>query len=220
MGELQVCGAELVYKFLCKKDSFGDELTRIAHLADFAIYPKKYERLIWDINFAQKILGADDRMDSPKLRRLVSLLAEGRYRDEYITSIADAYRKRSKPYMDSLMKSVKVASVNNLRIAIGFSEKISNQVACIDMLKKFRADIAIYVPTDVGHCSIRCESKIDRKRMIRVGGVDGAKLARALGGNGHPLASGFTIDVGEGLTKAGIEKTRNRIIETARKVYR
>ncbi|MCW6159592.1 MAG: hypothetical protein LVQ95_00680 [Candidatus Micrarchaeales archaeon] len=219
MGELPFCGADLVYRLLCEKDAVGGELARIAHFADFAIYPKRYEKLIWNINYTQKILGTDDRIDSPKLRRLVSLLSMGRYDDRYITSVAKAYIRRSKPYMDALMKNATAANVNGVRIAVGFSKKISNQVACIDMLKRFRADVAVYVPTDTGHCSIRCQSRIDRKRMVRVGGVDGARLARTLGGNGHPLASGFAIEVGRGLTEDGIERIRNLIIEKARDVY-
>ncbi len=219
-GELPFCGADLVYKLLCEKDALGDELAKIAHLADFAIYPKKYGKLIWNINYTQKVLGTDERIDSPKLRRLVSLLSMGRYNDKYITSVANAYIKMSKPYMDALMKGATAVNVNGIRIAIGFSKKISNQVACIDMLERFGADVAVYVPTDTGHCSIRCQSRIDRKRMVRIGGVDGAKLARAFGGNGHPLASGFAIEVGNGLTKQGVEKTRELIIENARKVYK
>ena len=219
-GEIPVCGAELVYKLLCDKDAFGAELARIAHLADFAIYPKRYEQLIWKINYAQKILGADDRLDNSKLRRLVSLIARGRYRDRYITSIADAYIKRSRPYMESLMKSAKAIDIGKIRLVLGFSEKVSNQVACIEMLKRFRADMAVYVPVDTGHCSIRCSSRVDRKRMVRVGGVDGAKLARALGGNGHPLASGFAVGVkGKKLTASEIENIEKSILEKARKIY-
>lgn len=219
-GELHLCGAELVQRFLCRKDGFNLELARIAHLADFAIYPKKYYKLIWNLNYAQKILGKDETAQSGKLRKLVSLIAQGRYSDNYIITAAERYIRRSKPYMDALMKGVHVEKLNGVKLAIGFSEKISSQVACIGMLERFRADVAVYVPIDSGRCSIRCKSRIDRKEMVRVGGVDGSKLARALGGGGHPLASGFAIKTGgKRLAAAEMEKSKDWIIDNARKIY-
>lgn len=220
-GQLRVCAAELVYRILCDKSNLCDELVKIAHFADFAIYPKKYEKQIWIVNHAMKILRLNESLDNPRLRKLVLLVSKGKYNDRYVVSAANRYLKRRKPHMDALLEDTKVMNIGKIRLAIGYSEKLSNQEASMELLDRFGADIAVYVPTDTGNCSIRCKSHVDKSGMLRIGGVDGSKLARALGGGGHPLASGFPLTAygNKNFTKEDIEKAEKKIIGKAQLIY-
>ena len=103
-GELTSCGTELVYKFLCKRDAFGDKLVAITHLADFVdtcffmhrdcfakqmkhitkkakskfdVQSAREERIIKRIGTVIKVLGRGDSASSPDLRKLVDIISRG-----------------------------------------------------------------------------------------------------------------------------------------------
>lgn len=201
------CGAELVYRFLCKKDKFGDELTRITHLSDFNLHTKKDDKLIDRLGFAIKYLGHDGIPQNNKLRKMVSLVSEGKLNDKYIMNAYNAYQKESRAHIKSMLKSVKILNVHEIKIVVGFAQKIQGHQACMLLLKKFKADMAIYVSTNSGNSSIRSVKR-----------VDCSKLARALEGGGHPQASGFTFE-GTRFDKKGLDYCLKRIENKANKLY-
>ncbi len=190
VGEnLNFCGTELVYKFLCEKDNFGDELARITHFADFALKSKSDadNLLIKKITMAMHSMG-DDSPTNPMLREFIECLAKGDFDCKIINEHYERYMKETGPLMDELMESAEIFEVNGVRIAVGFNKKLSHQEACMEMIDRLNVDISIYISNESGHSSIR--SKRDAKSW----GVVSIGLATALGGGGHPLASGFSLE--------------------------
>ncbi len=184
------CGAELVYKVLCKGDAFGDRLARFAHVSDFALKGdsaaqdaliKKYSLAITYFN-----LGGFRRCDA-HLRRLVAHLAKGEFRNSSVDSAYKGYIAIMKKSLDRLMRTSLKTDAGRHSIAIGFSRSLNGNTGCGALMGRFSADIALSVDTTPGKMSGSLRS---------TGGVDCSVLARALGGGGHPPASGFNIRKG------------------------
>lgn len=212
VGEnLNFCGTELVYKFLCKKSKFGDELARITHLSDFALASKskKENHLIDKIAYGIKELGTDNATN-PETREFVSCLAKGDIDCKIINDAYEKYMKRSRPFLKKVLSTAKIIEVNKVRIAVSFGIGVSSQEACMTMISKLKTDIAIYVGIKEGHSSIR--SVRDSKSW----GVDSSEIANAFLGGGHPLASGFSLESsGYDLSDKGAQ---SEIIEKIRKI--
>lgn len=202
------CGAELVYKFLCKKDRFGDRLAFLTHLADFNLFNKKDDRWVKDVGYAIKYYG-EDTTDNKNLRKICALLAVGKFSDKFILDAAKGYVTNSRIYLKELLKSVKIINVNGIKIAIGFSKRLQNQEACMAMLDNLKIHMAIYISYESGHSSIRC-----------IPPVNCDKLAVALGGGGHPLAAGFSLENEvKNFNDDKKQKITSRIISLAEKIY-
>ncbi len=205
------CGAELVYKLLCKQDAYGDRLTRITHLADFALKSgkKNDDFLVDKIGYAIKDLG-NDRARNPRLLKLVQTIANGDIDSKFINAAYVRYRKKADPELKKLKKDVEMIETNGVKIGVGFGKKISHQEACMMMLNKMKYDIAIYISSETGHSSVR--SLRDSKSW----GVDSSPISFALDGGGHPLASGFSLE------ESGLDLNRKRvqddIVENIRKI--
>ncbi|MFI5412739.1 MAG: DHH family phosphoesterase [Candidatus Micrarchaeales archaeon] len=205
------CGTELVYRFLCDKDKFGDRLAKITHLADFALESESKEEnhLIDKIAYGIKYLRSDD-IANRDLLDFVSCLAKGDIDCEIINNAYNKYMKESRPYLEKLLKSAKIIEVNGVKIAVGFGTHVSHQEACMTMLKTLKTDISIHIGAEKGNSSIR--SIRDPKSW----GVDSVGIANAFLGGGHPLASGFSLE------KSGYDLTdktsQKEIIEKIRKV--
>jgi oligoribonuclease NrnB/cAMP/cGMP phosphodiesterase (DHH superfamily) len=183
------CGAELVYKLLCKNDSYGKRLTRITHLADFALRSgsKRENHLVDKIGYAIKHMG-NERARNPRLLKLVKCIADGDIDSKFMNAAYASYRKRADPELRKLRKTVNTIETHGIRIGVGFGKRISHQEACMMMLEKMGYDVAIYISSETGHSSIR--SRRDSKSW----GVDSSHIAFALDGGGHPLASGFSLE--------------------------
>lgn len=183
------CGTELVYRFLCEKDKYGDKLTRITHLADFALTSKSKEEnhLIDKIAYGIKHLRSDD-IDNKNLLAFVSCLSKGDIDCKIINDAYNKYMKESRPHLRKLLKTAKIIKVNGVKIAIGFGTRVSHQEGCMAMLNKLKTDVSIYIGMERGNSSIR--SIRDSKSW----GVDSVGISNAFSGGGHPLASGFSLE--------------------------
>ncbi len=205
------CGAELVYRLLCKRDAYGDRLTRVTHLADFALKSgRKGEDLLVDkMGYAIKYLG-NDRAKNPKLLKLVSAIASGDIDSRFMNGVYKKYRKVADPQLKKLRKDLEIIETNGLRIGVGFGRKISHQEACMMMLEKMKCDIAIYISSETGHSSIRS------MRDAGSWGVDSSAIAIALDGGGHPLASGFSL--GESGLDLKRKKVQDTVVQNIKKI--
>ncbi len=210
------CGAELVYRFLCKRTKYGDELTRITHLADFALTSKSKvdNHLIDKIAYGIKYLRTDD-IANKNLLAFVSCLAKGEIDCKIINDAYNKYMKESRPHLRKLLKTAKIIKVNGVKIAVGFGTHISHQEGCMTMLKKLRTDVSIYIGMESGNSSIR--SIRDSKSW----GVDSVGISNAFLGGGHPLASGFSLEKkGYDLTSKKSQKMiMEKIERISKKLY-
>ncbi len=211
VGEnVYACGAELVYKFLCDRDEYSDELVRVTHISDFAMDAgsKKEHELIKKISMAIKYMKNED-MRNEKLREFVSCLAKGRMDCAVINEAYGEYMKISRPFLKKMLNTATVYSVNGVKIAIGFGTRISQQEACMELYKRNKTQIAIYVETDSGRGSVRSI------RDSKAWGVDSCSISETFLGGGHPLASGFALKNSE--YDFSKDKTRERFLNDIKK---
>lgn len=209
------CATELVYRMLCKRDKYGDEIARLTHLSDFALTSKSKTDnvLVEKIGLGINQLG-DDNIRNPRLREFVSCLAKNDIDCRVIKDAYKRYVKETAPYLKKMLGSAKVVKVGKMSIAVGFGQKVSHQEGCMELLGKFKTSVSIYISTDSGTASIR--SVRDSKSW----GVDSYKIAVAFSGGGHPLASGFPLKGARGLSKTSTqEKVVQRIEAVAKKLY-
>lgn len=209
------CGAELVYKFLCERDRFGDRLADFAHTADFARPFKSMAQGRRIIRFSQvikyfNVLG-QDRGDS-MLRRVVSCLATGDYSSKFIALAQGRYNGIMTRKTQELLGSTRMFRAGGISVAVGFSSKISGSMGCSAMMEKFRPDMALYVDYDPLEFSGNIRS---------TEGVDCSILARKLGGGGHPHAAGFSIK--RGSYSFSSERSREaftrKVLKVAERIY-
>ncbi len=209
------CGTELVYKFLCPRDKFGDRLANFTHVSDFALDSAiaNDNKLIKKISMSVKYLN-DGRIANPKLRDFVSCLASGSLDCNVINNAYSEYFRESRPYLKEALESANIIEVNGIRIALSFGRKLSSQEACMELMKRKNADVAIFVNVESGDGSIRSARDTDSW------GVENTGMAKALKGGGHPLASGFSLGKKQQLgTTAGQEKMIKRVRGIAQKLY-
>jgi oligoribonuclease NrnB/cAMP/cGMP phosphodiesterase (DHH superfamily) len=210
------CGAELVYNFLCKKDSFGDRLVEMAHLSDFALKSKseRTNHLVDKLRYTIEYLNSDNP-ENKKLRELVLQLSRGNAESRLVNGTYSRYIRETRAYISGLLKTARILKVNNVKIAVGFSRKLSHQEACMTMLEKLGCDVSVYIDEGVGHSSVR--SIRDKKGW----GVESTQIATEFSGGGHPLASGFTLeDSGYNLkSKADQEKIIGKIRKISERMY-
>ena len=209
------CGAELVWEFLCPKDAYGRRLDRLVNLADFSLQSKylkgasKSELALVDkLGFVIKHLGQDRAVNNRKLREFVGCIARGDYNAKLIRDAYKAYVKMTSANLKKMLSTAKIMTIKGHKVAIGFSTKLQNQQACMEMIAKLKAEISIYIPEDSGHASIRALAPISI-----------FKIAKTLGGGGHPYAAGFTIDKKKYdlSDSTGKEKLLSLLVKTAGK---
>jgi oligoribonuclease NrnB/cAMP/cGMP phosphodiesterase (DHH superfamily) len=233
-GEMDRCGTELVYAFMCDRDKFCDRLVRNTHVADFVdtcvfkhrecllkrgrklgkvralrdVFSKDEIRTMEMLTRTIKVMRKKESPGNPRLRKLVAAIAKDGADNPLTRSMSAKYVSVSKPHIDALMKNIRAFYINGRKIALGTSRKISNQDASTKMLYDLKADIAVYVNGDTGHASVR--SKV---------GVPSRFLAEKLGGGGHDFASSFAIRKNQ-VNEKGMGRLEERIREIAQKGLR
>lgn len=210
------CGTELVYKFLCPKEKYGDRLASFTHISDFALEAKskRDNLLIKKISMSVKYLN-DGRIANPRLREFVNCLANGEIDCDVINDAYSEYLRKSRPYLRKMLKSTEVIKVKNVRIAVSFGRKLSSQEACMELMKRLKTNISIFINEESGDGSIR--SARDHASW----GVESVGISAAFGGGGHPFASGFTIRKKDRdlSLEENREKITKKISEVAQRLY-
>ncbi|MGC8687951.1 MAG: DHH family phosphoesterase [Candidatus Micrarchaeia archaeon] len=212
-----LCGAELVYKFIISKenkDNISDKLVELAHKSDFYLYKgtnleevvEKISNIIDYINDHARI-----HSENKNLRRLSEYISKNEFENEFINELYKKFKKNEAKYIDELNSNIYTFEINNIKVGVGFSKGIKSNKACEIIFDKTNSDIAIFINIKSSSGSIRTKS------------FDSTELARSLGGNGHPKASGFNLNFKiktkkskEYVVKLIKEKTEN----TAEKLYR
>ncbi len=169
------CAAELTAKLLFKKpDHTVKRIAGIARITDFNLPAKS--AAITKIVLAIEYFNITD---PGRLKKLAELFSNGVFSSKLIDAAYRAYKKTEKKQLSELDRSIMSVDAR-YRLGIGFGERIQSNIACARIMKKAKADIALYMNLRNGTAHLR-----SRK------GIDCSKLASNLHGGGHPRAAGF-----------------------------
>lgn len=202
------CATELVYKELFENEAdtaYGMNLANIAHYADFNIRNEQLDPLLFEITGAITYINYNQG-NIARLRDLVSEFAKGNYKNGITKEAYANYLKDSELSIKELEESLEKHSIGNLTLGIGYSKRLGSTQACAIIADELKADIAIFVNTDSRKVSLRSDKA-----------VDCSKLAIALGGGGHPQASGCEVNAESG--EDWKELFSARVLEEAAKIY-
>lgn len=180
----EMCATQLVHKFLGLNTGFANEFADMVHYIDLFLptnnrkYKKRAEEYKLGIDY-YLISGSHDAQQS-RLRHLAGVVSSGRFADSNLRTAAKNFKDLNSRRIKELLSGL--FHLSN-RVVLGFSKQVDSNDACEAMLTNTHADVSILIKTDTGHCSIRSRKS------------DTVPLANALGGGGHPHASGFSVDV-------------------------
>ncbi len=189
----EMCAAELTRSFIGLKGKFVGDFMDLVHHADFYVLFKDAKRQSivdeWKLGIDYFNMGSSYGTKARNLRHVVEVISSGRLSDKRIKDAASRFEKLNAERIGKAMKDLYVVSG---KIAVGFSRHVDSTDACMSAIRKAHTDIGIMVNLDHGKGGIRSVKS------------DVVGLARALGGGGHPHASGFSVD----LKKYGYFKAR------------
>ncbi len=175
------CATEITYKELGMAGGFYRDFVRLVHYSDFNITPRSravYGRIgVYALGITSYgILQSRDAM-TMKLRHVAEVISKGRYYDSKIKADALRFERLNRDRISKMLKEMLLYP----HAAIGFSSHVQSTAGCTALMKRSGKEIGIYVNTSNMRGHIRCEDK------------DISVLAGALGGGGHPHASGFNV---------------------------
>ena len=179
----EMCATQIVHSFLGLNSRFADEFADNVHYIDLFIRTRNRRYNLrseeYKLAIAYYLMDGSHRTQQGRLRRLAAVISSGRFTSPAVRRDALKFRKINDERLGLLFGSMTRLSK---KVVIGFSKQVDSTDAGHGMLVRSGADIAILVKTQTGHCSIRSRKS------------DTVPLARALGGGGHPHASGFSLD--------------------------
>jgi oligoribonuclease NrnB/cAMP/cGMP phosphodiesterase (DHH superfamily) len=196
------CASELTYLLLCKKDRIGKKLALLAHYSDFPTR-SKYNALIARLSYAILYAGYSKTRKERLLSSIALSVSKMNFSSSDITNSYKNYIKDERSNMKALISNSYKLKAGKFLIGLAFGRHIQTNSACAAIRKALHSDIEIYVNTETGKCGVR--SKDD---------ADGSAIAVALGGGGHPQASGFSVDASKfrsGKDKEGFAAKIERI---------
>ncbi len=176
------CATEITYRELGFSDAFTKKFVKIVHYSDFNITPKSksdYRAVgIYALSITAYNISESWGYKTKKLRHIADTIAKGRLFDSAIKRDAKKFDKTNKERTGRMVKGL----ITRGNFAIGFSKHIQSTYACGAVIDASKKPVGIYINIQIG------------RGHIRSTGPDISKLARSLGGGGHPRASGFDID--------------------------
>lgn len=176
------CATEITFKELAFKDGFTTKFARIVHYSDFNITPRDrrdYETVgIYALSITSYgIIPSRDIMTA-KLRHIAEVISAGKLYDARTRNDALRFKRLNDSRIARMIKTM----ILTKDAAVGFSEHVQSTAGCVALMKASRKPIGIYINAANRRGHLRCEDD------------DISGLARALGGGGHPHASGFNVD--------------------------
>lgn len=207
-GESSIyCATDLVYMFLGKDSKESKKLSELAHLTDFPFLPNKYKKLCDRLAYSIVYLKYNERKKIPNLRKFISLAAELKFNDPFITAAYKNYMKMDLMSRKLLLKNMCNLQIDGYNIGIGFTKSMSTNAACAMIKKKLHTNTQIYVNIENGACGVRSNDNIDS-----------VFISEHFKGGGHPQASGFMVDAKKysNFNKSGMEKFAENIVTAIR----
>ncbi len=175
------CASEITHSLLCKKGNGEARLAAIAHYADFPDsnpgQRKRLEMLARAITYTRA-----SKNREAGLLAIVESLSKLDFDSRFIANAALMQKKVEERSTSVLMQNSYIVESKKAHIGVGFSNGLNANYACAVLMKRLGCRIAIYIDTKTGKSGIRSHK-----------GTDSSAIARAMGGGGHPQASGFSV---------------------------
>jgi oligoribonuclease NrnB/cAMP/cGMP phosphodiesterase (DHH superfamily) len=198
------CATEITRKYLHLDTPFAKKLARIVHYSDFNLKPKNKEYMnlikIYALALTKyNMLPYKKRTD--ELREVVEVISSGNFTNKKLENDAYLFERENTERIKNMLGDVLTIGRD---IAVGFAYGVQSTQACQALIEKTGADIGMYV------------NPKNRKGHMRSIRADCSILANALGGGGHPHASGFEVSKKYG--KLDIKKNRNIFVKDVEKI--
>ncbi len=188
------CATEITYRELGFRGKFTKDFVKIVHHSDFNIPPKEkgHRDLVglYALSITNYNTSHSRDMMTKKLRHVVDVISKGEFSDPTIRGDATSFKKLNDSRINLMLKDL----ITRKNFALGFSKQIQSTAGCGAIMDKSGKEISIYINIS------------DQRGHIRSRTTDISLLASALGGGGHPHASGFNIDS----NKFGYLRTRKQ----------
>ena len=181
-GERNECASEIIVRQLKLRGKFVEEFIKVCHYSDFNLKPKDRRAMSLIKTYAQGIASYNTKGKSfsdGKLKDLAETLASGKLTNRDLVAEAKSFDRVSKARAREMTKDLTLIGG---RIAVGFAKSLQSTYACERIMEASGREVGIFINLDAKKGNIR-----SRKSDITL-------LARALGGGGHPHASGFSFD--------------------------
>jgi oligoribonuclease NrnB/cAMP/cGMP phosphodiesterase (DHH superfamily) len=206
-GEREECATEITARQLKLNGKFVNEFVKVCHASDFNLHPKDKRMMSLIKTYAIGIASYNTKprsVSDKKLKKLAAALTAGKFTNKDLVDEARRFDRISKKRIRIMVKDL---SLIGDKIAVGFSNSLQSTNACYHIMKKSGRDIGIFINMDASRGNVR--SKISNINP----------LATALGGGGHPHASGFQFSRKYNTrTKAGRLRLLAKIDKEAEKV--
>lgn len=198
-GERKECASEITARQLKLGGAFVRRFLKICHYSDFNTKPKDKKAMSLIKTYAIGIASYNTKGKSfsqPKLKALAETLTGGKMTNSDIVAEARGFERISKLRAKEMTKDI---SLIGSRIAVGFGRSLQSTYACECVMQSSGREVAIFINLDAKKGNIRSK----RSNIM--------PLAVALGGGGHPHASGFSFDKGK--YKVATEKGRLLLLD-------
>ncbi len=198
------CASDIIYGIGkgIRNDKSMARLDLLAHISDFNLKDKKYDKVIAEI--AGAIHYINGRKDKEKLLRKMAMLVEAnRYNDKFIKNAYKKYSMLREAEIGKMLGRLQLHKINKTSIAIGYGKNISSGDACALIHEKTNCDVSVFINTESSTIHFRGY------------GTECLNIAKVYGGNGHEYASGADLP---GIKS--IRQTIKEVVSKAKKVYR
>jgi len=204
------CASELIYGKFCTGDEVCRKLSSLAHLTDFNLRPedKELDDNLVKISQCIAFLDRDDRHSNELRNSLTEQVSTGLISGGIIDQIYAEYKKSEEENLKMLNDTVKTIRIGRYSIGIAFADNLQSNMACSKIKQLTGANIQIFVTTKDWSAHVRSDN-----------GINSSLLSSALGGNGHEMASGFTLKVVQKELGKAIEEYTNTVFAAAEKVF-
>ncbi len=183
------CGADIVYKLLCRNDPKSEKLVELTHISDLYLKPKSnaqraiLERYAFGIKYLNM---QEDENRNAKLRKLIYFLSIGKINNSLIKNAHSRYKKIFIKSVKILDDSAQTIKAGRIKIALGFAPDLQSTFAAHRLRIRNKVQIGAYVNTsrirDSPTCSLRSAGK-----------TSCLYIAERFGGGGHPHACAFKV---------------------------
>lgn len=204
------CAAELINEKFCAGDEICKKLSSLAHLTDFNLRPedKDLDGDLVRISQCIAFLDRDDQHSNELRNAMVESVATGLIKGGIIDQIYAEYKKSEEKNLKMLKDTATSIGIGKYKIGIAFADNLQSNMACARIKEITGANIQIFVTTKDWSAHVRSDN-----------GINSSLLSFELGGNGHEMASGFTLKITQKQMDKAIEEYVNIVSTAAKKVF-
>ena len=204
------CASELIYDKFCTGDEICKKLSSLAHLTDFNLRPedKNLDEDLVRISQCIAFLDRDDPHSNGLRHAMVECVATGLIKGGIIDQIYAEYKKSEGENLKMLKDTATSIDIGRYKIGIAFADNLQSNMACARIKEITRANIQIFVTTKDWSAHVRSDN-----------GINSSLLSFELGGNGHEMASGFTLKITQKQIGKAIEEYAHIVFAAAKKVF-